>query len=89
MAWHFGTNPSATVFSLAFAGLASVALACLWLRDRGAWLAVGANTAFMFATGPLAHGAWLDVRTTGDVEASWVAVACGAAYAASAVIWAR
>jgi len=31
-------------------GCAGVALACVWLVDRGAWMAVGANAAFMFST---------------------------------------
>jgi hypothetical protein len=48
---------------LLVAALASAAFAALWIRDRGAWLAVGAHAGFVFATGTLARGALLDVRS--------------------------
>jgi CAAX prenyl protease-like protein len=88
-AYRFGIEEGVTKRSLAFAALSSMALASLWIRDRGAWLAVGANAAFMFVTGPLAAGALLDVRSPGDLDGSWVALACGAAFAASGVFVAR
>jgi hypothetical protein len=46
------------------AGLLGLAFAALWKRDRGAWLAWGAHTAWLWATGSLAHGGLLDVRWT-------------------------
>jgi hypothetical protein len=88
-AYRFGTDPGASPAAIAFALLGSVALASLWLRDRGAWLAVGANAAFMFTTGPLAHGALVDVRTEASIDGSWVAVGCAAAFAISGVLLAR
>lgn len=92
-AFRFGSDPSATKTSLAFALLSSMALAALWLRDRGAWLAVSANATFVFLTGPLAHGALIDVRSQNpsatELDASWVAVICAVAFAASAIAWAR
>ncbi len=84
-AWRFGTGTSVAWTSLVFAALTSVALATLWLRDRGAWLPVAANATFMFVTGPLAHGALLDVRTGGDLDASYAAVACAAVFAGSGI----
>lgn len=92
VAFRFGTEPAAATTSLVFAGFASVALGALWLRDRGAWLAVGANALLTFVSGPLAHGAILDVRMPAPavaLDASWVAVACGVASAASAIVWCR
>jgi hypothetical protein len=86
VAWRFGNEAGVSHASLAFAFLSSVAFGALWVRDRGAWLAVGANATFMFMTGPLVHGAVIDVRMPSDVDASYVAVACGVAYAASAML---
>ena len=85
--FRLGVEPSASKASLAFAFFGATALGALWLRDRGAWLAVGANAMFMFMTGPLAHGAWLDVRTAADIDSSFAAVGCSVACAASAVAW--
>jgi hypothetical protein len=44
------------------AAVAGAALACVWLVDRGAWMAVGANAAWMFFGGTLSHGVLVDVR---------------------------
>jgi hypothetical protein len=96
-AFRFGTDASATKTSLAFALLSSMALAALWLRDRGAWLAVSANATFVFLTGPLAHGALLDLGFPQnaqsarhvDLDGSLGAVACALVFAASAIAWAR
>ncbi|HEY2368345.1 MAG TPA: hypothetical protein VGH87_18240, partial [Polyangiaceae bacterium] len=68
---------------------ASMAFACLWLRDRGAWLAAGANAAFMFVTGPVAQGAVLDVRTKSSLDGTMVALVCGVFFAGSAISYAR
>ncbi len=100
-AFRFGSDQNATKTSLVFALLSSTALGALWLRDRGAWLAVGANGAFMFVTGPLSHGALLDVAASAakdgmqpegppvSLDASYVALACALFFAASAIMWAR
>jgi hypothetical protein len=67
-----GTTP----VEIAVAGVSGVAFAALWQKDRGAWLAVGANTAWIFTTRSLFHDALLDVRFSptvwggGDVEAA-------------------
>lgn len=56
-------HPTATsVLASAFGG---IAVGALWLRDRGAWKAWGAHTAFRFGAGALVGGALWDVRTRG------------------------
>jgi hypothetical protein len=55
-------EPGATAQSACVAALLGVIFAALWLRDRGAWVAWGANAALTFAVGPLAHGGLLDAR---------------------------
>lgn len=88
-AFRFGTQPDASVFALAFAFASSIAFACLWLRDRGAWLAAGANAAFTFVTGPVAQGAVLDIRAKTTIDGTIVALACGVFFAGSAISYAR
>ena len=88
-AFRLGTQDNATIASITFAFASSIAFACLWLRDRGAWLAVGANAAFMFVTGPLAQGALLDVRTKTSLDGTIVAIVCGVFFAGSAISYAR
>lgn len=87
VAWRFGIQPGAPWPALAFSGLAGAALAALWIRDRGAWLAVGANAAFTFTTGTLAQGALLDVSGPVSLDASRVAAICGVFFAASAIAY--
>jgi hypothetical protein len=68
--------------TLVTAGLGGVVLGALWRRDRGAWMAWGAHTAWSWASGPLAHGGLVDVRASltpwggGDqgLGAGWAAV---------------
>jgi hypothetical protein len=88
-AFRFGTQPDATPFAIVFAFASSVAFACLWLRDRGAWLAAGANAAFMFVTGPVTQGALLDVRAKTSLDGTIVALVCGVFFAGSAISYAR
>jgi hypothetical protein len=92
-AFRFGTQTEpmngATIDALVFAFASSIAFACLWLRDRGAWLAAGANAAFMFVTGPIAQGAVLDVRSKATLDGTIVAVVCGFFFAGSAISYAR
>jgi hypothetical protein len=88
VAWRFGIEPGASWSALAFSGLAAAALGALWLRDRGAWLAVGANAAFTFVTVTLAQGSLLDVRNKAGLDATSVAVVCAVFFAASAIAYA-
>jgi hypothetical protein len=48
--------------SLLVAGLRGVALASVWVRDRGAWMAVGASAAWAWSLQSVVHGGLLDVR---------------------------
>lgn len=66
-------------------GCAGVALGALWLRDRGAWAAWGANLAFTWFTGPLVRGGLVDIRSTGgasDITSAPAALALSCAFAA-------
>jgi hypothetical protein len=87
-AFRFGTQPDATAATIAFAFASSISLACLWLRDRGAWLAAGTNAMFMFVTGPVAHGAILDVRAKTNLDGTIVALVCAIFFAGSAISYA-
>jgi hypothetical protein len=79
------------------AALGGVAFGALWLRDRGAWLAWGAHTAWLWSMGTLARGGVLDVRAVagswggGDtgLAGGWASVVGLAPCAAAAVVWAR
>lgn len=46
----------ALLVPLAIEALRGLALGAIWMRDRGAWMAVGANTAWTFATSMLSGG---------------------------------
>jgi hypothetical protein len=67
--------------------LRGAALGALWVRDRGAWMACGANAAWVWATGPILGGNLLDVRFAGYAsEVSSIAVLAVAGIAAG--LWA-
>ena len=86
VAFRFGTDASATPWSLVVSGLLAVGFSALWIADRGAWLPWGANAAFSLVLGPLSQGAVLDVRATGaPLDAGPLAVAVAAAFAAFSV----
>ena len=74
---------------LAIEGLRGVALGALWVRDRGAWMAIAANAGWTWTLGSLAHGGLLDVRFVGQGEANVPAALVVAAAAIAAVLWAR
>jgi hypothetical protein len=58
---RLGTDGAFTS-ALAPEALRGVALGALWVRDRGAWMAWAANTAWTWTTGPVLGGGLLDVR---------------------------
>jgi len=60
--------------SLLVAGLRGVALASLWVRDRGAWMAVGASAAWAWTLQSLVHGGLLDLRFATEADAGVPAV---------------
>jgi hypothetical protein len=47
---------------LLIAGLLAVAFACLWLVDRGGWMAFGAHAAWTMTTGTVIRGGLVDLR---------------------------
>jgi membrane protease YdiL (CAAX protease family) len=59
-----GAPSDVTVPRLVVAGLLGVGFAALWLRDRGAWMAFGAHTAWSLATGAAIGGGLFDVRAS-------------------------
>jgi hypothetical protein len=89
-------DPSAAWEALASA-VGAVAFAALWQKDRGAWLAWGAHTAWYWAMGPMIRGGWFDLRWRagrwggGDagVEASLAVTIPLIFVAAAAVLWSR
>jgi membrane protease YdiL (CAAX protease family) len=52
---------------LAIAALTGAVLGAVWLFDRGAWMAVGAHTAWSWTTGTLVRGGLLDLRARAGV----------------------
>jgi hypothetical protein len=65
--------------------LRGTALAGIWTRDRGAWMACAANAAWTWAFGAVTRGALVDLRFAGEPEASAPALAVLAVAAALAV----
>ena len=55
-------DPSSSLMQALVAGLAGACFTSLWLRDRGAWRAVGAHAGWLWGSGTLARGALLDVH---------------------------
>ena len=63
-------------------------LAAVWVRDRGAWMAVGANAAWSWATGSVVHGGLLDVRFATEIDAGIPALVVLGAAAVATCVWA-
>jgi hypothetical protein len=80
----------AVSLALAVEALRGVALAGVWVRDRGAWMAVAANTAWTWGLGGLVHGGLVDLRVAGvaGADAGVPALAAAAVAAAAACVWA-
>lgn len=58
----------ATARGVAVQAMLGLVLGALWVRDRGAWLAWGASTAWLFATGMLLSGGVFDAHVA---RTSW------------------
>jgi hypothetical protein len=82
---RFGVDGSVSAAVPADA-LRAVALAALWLRDRGAWMACAANASSIWALGSIVRGGLVDIRFPGEPEAGASAVAVLAAVAAVAAV---
>jgi hypothetical protein len=74
---------------LAIEGLRGVALGALWVRDRGAWMAIAANTGWLWMVSSVAHGGLVDVRFVGQSESSVPLALVATSAAIAAVLWAR
>jgi hypothetical protein len=76
-------------------GLLAVAFGVLWKKDRGAWLAWGAHTAWLWTTGPASHGGLVDVRWAagswggGGLQASGAAAVGLAGVVIAGLVWLR
>jgi hypothetical protein len=82
---RFGTE-GVLSSALAPEALRGVALGALWVRDRGAWMACAANTAWTWTMGSLLGGGLVDLRfaaRTGADSGAALAVLAVAAAAAS------
>lgn len=62
------SDPTATHLEIAYNAALAVAFASAWVFDRGAWMAVGAHTAWTFATMTLGRGAIFDVKPAGGAS---------------------
>jgi hypothetical protein len=51
-------------------GLRGVALGAIWIRDRGAWMAVGANAAWSWSLQSVVRGGLLDLRFATEADSS-------------------
>ena len=88
--------PGATVLEAAVAGTLGAAMACLWLRERGAHMAMGAHAGWLFATRAVFRGGLFELAGGTTVlgglgagpytgGAAWIAVAAGLLLAALAL----
>jgi hypothetical protein len=71
---------------LAVEAMRGLALGALWLRDRGAWMAVAANAAWTFT---LSSGGIVDLRLLAGGDAAVVGLTVTTSAAIAAVLWAR
>jgi hypothetical protein len=74
---------------LVVAGLRGVALASVWVRDRGAWMAVGASAAWAWGLQSVVRGALLDVRFATEADAGIPGLVVMTVAAAVGVVAAR
>jgi len=68
--------------------LRGIALGAIWVRDRGAWMAIAASAVWTWTLGPLTHGGLLDVRFVKEPDATAPAVAVLVVTAGAAFAWA-
>jgi membrane protease YdiL (CAAX protease family) len=80
----------ATALSVVVEGLRGVALALVWTRDRGAWMAIGASAAWNWTLDSATRGDLIDVRLrAGEPGASVYALVVVCAWVAYAAWRAR
>lgn len=71
---RFGVD-GALGIGLAVEALRGAVLGAIWTRDRGAWMAVGANAAWAWTLGSIVRGGVLDVRFATEPDAGIPALA--------------
>jgi hypothetical protein len=81
---RFGTT-GATGLALGVEALRGLALAGVWMRDRGAWMACAANAGWALVLGPVVHGGVLDVRFAAEADATIPALGVTAAASLAAL----
>jgi hypothetical protein len=74
--------------ALAVEALRGVALGAVWVRDRGAWMAVGANAVWGWTLFSVLHGGLVDVRFATEADAGLPAILAAAVAAVAALAWA-
>lgn len=72
--------------SVVVEGLRGVALGGVWIRDRGAWMAVGASAAWSWSLQSVVHGGLLDVRFATEADGGIPGLAVLGAAAVAAVV---
>jgi len=75
--------------ALAVEALRGMVLGAIWVRDRGAWMAVGANAAWTWTLGSVMRGGLVDVRFATEPDAGIPALAVLAAATVAAVLATR
>jgi hypothetical protein len=58
------------------------------MRDRGAWMACGANATWAVMLGPVVHGGVVDIRFAAEPDAGVSALLVTAAAALAVSLWA-
>jgi hypothetical protein len=84
---RFGSDGTVGM-ALLVEGLRGVVLGAIWVRDRGAWMAVGANAAWKWGLDSVVRGGLVDVRFATDADAGIPALLVLAAGAGAACFWA-
>jgi hypothetical protein len=78
-----------TVVAVCVEAVRGMALALVWNRDRGAWMALGANAAWTWALDSLVRGGLVDLRMGVEPGASVAALVVVIALGALAARWGR
>ena len=82
---RFGAE-GALDLSVLVEALRGAALGGVWVRDRGAWMAVGANAAWSWSLQSVVHGGLLDVRFANEADGGIPGLAVVGAAAVAAVV---
>lgn len=79
----------ATALAIAVEGIRGLALSLLWIRDRGAWMAIAANSAWTWGLDSVTRGDLFDVRFHAEPASSVQALAVLVGVTAAAAWWVR